>query len=54
MFSLFNPFTEWVSKGKAGVPVELGLKVSISTDQHSLILAHRIMEQEQDVDVAIQ
>ena len=53
VFSLFNPFTEWVSKGKAGVPVELGLKVSISTDQHSFILAHRIMEQEQNVDVAI-
>ena len=53
VFSLFNPFTEWVSKGKAGVPVELGLKVSISTDQHSFILTHRIMEQEQDVDAAI-
>ena len=53
MFSLFNPFTEWVSTGKAGVPVELGLKISISTDQHSFILAHRIIEQEQDVDAAI-
>jgi hypothetical protein len=50
---LFNPFTEWVSKGKAGVPVELGLKVSISTDQHGFILTHRTMEQEQDVDVTI-
>jgi IS5 family transposase len=53
VFSLFNPFTEWVSKGKAGVPVELGLKVSILTDQHGFILTHRTMEQEQDVDVAI-
>lgn len=53
VFSLFNPFTEWVSRGKAGVPVELGLKVSILTDQHGFILAHRTMEQEQDVDVAI-
>jgi IS5 family transposase len=53
VFSLFNPFTEWISKGKAGVPVELGLKVSISTDHHGFILAHRTMEQEQDVDVAI-
>jgi IS5 family transposase len=53
VFSLFNPFTEWVSKGKAGVPVELGLKVSILTDHHGFILAHRAMEQEQDVDVAI-
>ena len=53
LFSLFNPFTEWVSKGKAGVPVELGLRVSISTDQHGFILTHRTMEKEQDVDVAI-
>ena len=53
VFSLFNPFTEWVSKGKAGVPVELGLKVSILTDHHGFILTHRTMEQEQDVDVAI-
>ena len=53
VFSLFNPFTEWISKGKAGVPVEFGLRVSISSDQHSFILAHTIMEKEQDVDVAI-
>ena len=53
VFSLFNPFTEWVSKGKAGVPVEFGLKVSIASDQHGFILTHRTMEQEQDVDVAI-
>ena len=53
VFSLFNPFTEWISKGKAGVPVELGLRVSISSDQHGFILTHRTMEQEQDVDVAI-
>ena len=39
LFSLFNPFTEWLSKGKAGVPVELGLHGSISTDQHGFIPA---------------
>jgi len=53
VFSLFNPFTEWISKGKAGVPVELGLRVSISTDQQGFILGHKTMMQEQDVDVAI-
>jgi hypothetical protein len=53
VFSLFNPFTEWISKGKAGVPVELGLRVSISSDQHGFILTHRTMMQEQDVDVVI-
>ena len=26
VFSLFQPHTEWISKGKAGVPVELGLR----------------------------
>ena len=29
VFSLFQPQTEWISKGKAGVPVELGLRVCI-------------------------
>ena len=53
VFSLFNTFTEWISKGKAGVPVELGLRVAISTDQHGFILIHKTMEGEQDVDVAI-
>jgi hypothetical protein len=53
VFSLFNPFTEWISKGKAGVPVEFGLRVSISSDQHGFILTHTTMEKEQDVDVAI-
>jgi len=53
VFSLFNPFTEWISKGKAGVPVELGLRVSISTDQQGFILGHKTMMQEQDIDVAI-
>ena len=53
VFSLFNPFTEWIAKGKAGVPVELGLRVSISTDQFGFILTHRTMEKEQDVHVAV-
>jgi len=29
VFSLFQPHTEWINKGKAGVPVELGIKVAI-------------------------
>ena len=53
VFSLFNPFTEWISKGKAVVPVEFGLRVSISSDQHGFILTHTTMEKEHDVDVAI-
>lgn len=34
VFSLFQPHTEWISKGKAGVPVELGLRVCVVEDQH--------------------
>ncbi len=29
VFSLFEPHTEWISKGKAGVPVALGLRVCV-------------------------
>ena len=29
VFSIFEEYTEWISKGKAGVPQELGLLVCI-------------------------
>ena len=44
VFSIFQPHTVWISKGKASVPVELGLKVCVVEDQHRLILHHRVME----------
>lgn len=53
VYSIFQPQTEWISKGKAGVPVELGLKVCVMECQHGFILHHRVMEDEQDVDVAV-
>lgn len=53
VFSLFEPHTEWISKGKAGVPVELGLRVCIMEDQHRFILHHRVMEKITDDKVAI-
>ena len=53
VYSIFQPHTEWVSKGKAGVPVELGLKVCVVECQHGFILHHRVMQKEQDVDVAV-
>jgi IS5 family transposase len=53
VFSIFKPYTEWISKGKAGVPVELGVMVSIIEDQHRFILHHRVMQQEADVDIAV-
>jgi transposase, IS5 family len=53
VFSIFKPYTEWINKGKAGVPVELGVLVGIIEDQHRFILHHRVMQQEVDVDVAV-
>lgn len=53
IFSLFEPHTEWISKGKAGVPVELGVKVCILEDQHRFILHHHVMEQQEDNEVAV-
>lgn len=53
VYSIFQPHTEWISKGKLGVPVELGIKVSIVEDQHQFILHHRVMEKESDSQVAV-
>jgi transposase, IS5 family len=54
VFSIFEPHTEWISKGKAGVPVELGLRVCIVEDQHRFILHHRVMLKESDEDIALE
>ena len=53
VFSIFQPHTEWISKGKAGVPQELGLKVCILKDQYGFILHHQVMEQQTDEKVAV-
>lgn len=52
VYSLFEPHTEWVNKGKAGGKIELGLKVCIVEDQHQFILHHRVMQKEVDSDIA--
>lgn len=53
LFSIFQPHTEWISKGKAGVPVELGLRVCVLEDRTRFILHHRVMAQETDDQVAL-
>ena len=52
VYSIFEPHTEWICKGKAGVRQELGVKVCIVEDQFGFILNHRIMYKEQDKDIA--
>jgi len=53
IFSIFEPYTEWIKKGKAGNKVELGVKIAVCSDQYGFIVHHRVMEKEQDVDSAI-
>jgi hypothetical protein len=53
VFSIFEQHTEWISKGKAGVPQELGLKVCVLKDQYGFILHHQVMEKLTDDKVAI-
>ncbi len=52
VFSIFQPHTEWISKGKAGVPQELGLSVCVLKDQYGFILYHQVLEQQTDDKVA--
>ena len=54
VFSIFEPHTEWISKGKAGVPVELGVKVCILEDQHQFILHHQVMQKQTDDQVTLE
>jgi len=53
VFSVFQGHTEWINKGKAGVPVELGLKVCVLEDQYGFILQHKVMQKQTDDQVAI-
>ena len=53
VFSIFEPHTRWISKGKAGRPVELGVPVGIAEDQYQFILHYEIMWTGSDVDFAV-
>jgi hypothetical protein len=53
VFSIFQPHTEWISKGKAGVPVELGLRVAVVEDRYRFILHHQVMEKVTDDRIAV-
>jgi len=53
VFSIFEQHTEWICKGKAGMPQELGLKVCVLEDHYGFILHHRVMEKQTDEQVAV-
>lgn len=51
MFSIFEEYTEWITKGKMRPNVELGKKTTITTDQFNLIVDYQIMDHESDSEI---
>jgi len=48
VFSIFEPYTEWLTKGKLHKEVELGLLVMITTTQNNFIIDYKVMEKQRD------
>ena len=53
VFSMFEPHTELIKKGKLFPPVEFGHKILLTTDQYELILDYRVMEQPADAEEVV-
>ncbi len=54
VFSIFEPHTEWISKGKMHKSVELGHNTAIATDQYHLIIDFEIMFKTSDAAVGLE
>lgn len=48
IYSIFEPHTEWITKGKLNKKVELGHLLLLTTDQYQFIVDYKIMEGEKD------
>ena len=48
IYSIFEPHTEWITKGKLNKKVELGHLLLITTDQNQFIVDYKIMAGEKD------
>jgi IS5 family transposase len=53
VFSLFEPHTEWIQKGKQRPNVELGHRFLIGTDQHQLIQDYDVPVGQADVNQSV-
>jgi transposase, IS5 family len=53
VFSIFQPYTEMIKKGKLHPNVEIGKKVAITTDQYNLIVDWQIADNESDNELTL-
>lgn len=51
IFSIFEPHTQWIVKGKAGVICELGQKMLITTNEDNFIVSWKIAGNQEDVNL---
>ena len=53
MFSIYEQYTEWITKGKLRPNVELGKRLAITSDHYHLIVDYTIMENETDSEIVL-
>jgi len=53
VYSLFEPHTEWLYKGKSNKRVELGHNILVASDQWGFIVDHQVIERQADVSLSI-
>lgn len=54
IFSIFEPDTEWICKGKSSLSQELGINVCIVISENGFILNHKIMHKTTDSKIAVE
>lgn len=53
VFSIFQPYTEMIKKGKLHPNVEIGKKLAITTDQYNLIVDWQIADNQTDSELTV-
>ena len=53
LYSVFEPHTRWIAKGKAKAPVELGVPATILADEHGFVLGVDLQWDGGDVTAAV-
>ncbi len=53
IFSIFETYSEWITKGKRNPSFEIGKNLNITSDQYHLIIDYHIMNNETDSEIVI-
>lgn len=54
VFSIFQPYAEWITKGKLHPNVEIGKKLFVTTDQYHLIVDYQIGDHQADNQLTLE